>query len=198
MAQVRAANRAREILEETSSVLTRLSDQCTEEIAHAASFLVEAYQANGKVLVFGNGGSASDALHIQGELGNRFLMDRRPLGCLALVGGPALLTAIANDVSYEEVFSRQVEALAKPEDVVIGISTSGTSKNVLEGLKAARTIGCRTIGLTGGTGGDFSSLVDLCLTVPSSSTPRIQEGHITIAHIICELVEQELFGSPGV
>jgi D-sedoheptulose 7-phosphate isomerase len=188
--------RAQEILEETLAVLRASKEGLPAAVARAAGHIIESYGKGGKLLVFGNGGSASDALHLQGELTNRFLFDRKGLPCLALVAGAALITAIANDSSYDEVFSRQVETLARPEDVVIGISTSGRSPNVLRGIQAGKEARAFTIALTGKGPNELASLVDLALCAPSTSTPRIQEVHISLIHILCELIERELFPAP--
>jgi len=142
----------------------------------------------------GNGGSAGDAQHLAAEIVGRFKLERRGLPAIALTTDSSILTAIGNDYGFEQVFRRQVEALAAPGDVVIGISTSGNSPNVLAALTLAREIGCRTIGLLGRDGGTILPVVDLDLTVPSQDTPRIQEGHITMIHILCDLVERRLFG----
>ena len=163
-------------------------------VAQAANWIVESYRKRGKVLLFGNGGSAADAQHIAAELGGRFYLDRAPLPALALHSNTSLLTAIGNDSSFSEIFSRQVQALAVAGDVAIGISTSGNSENVIAGIQAARAKDARTVGLTGSSGGRLQSTVDCCISVPSADTPRIQEAHILIGHIICELVENCIFG----
>ena len=155
----------------------------------AIDLLIERLQAGNKLLVCGNGGSAADAMHICAELVGRFLRNRRPLPAIALNANQAILTALSNDYSFESVFSRQVEALANPGDVVWGISTSGNSKNVLEALRMARKLKARTIALTGETGGAIAEHADVLLAVPLSSTPRIQEVHVVTYHIICEAVE---------
>jgi len=151
-----------------------------------------AYRAGGKVVLCGNGGSAADAQHIAAELVGRFLLERRALPALALTTNTSSLTAIANDKNYEDVFRRQVEALVDGKDVVIGISTSGNSANVIKAMEEAKKKGARTIALTGRGGSKLAEAADLTITVPSDSTPRIQEAHITIGHIICELVEKEI------
>ena len=161
-------------------------------IAQAAEWIVETYRNRGKVLLFGNGGSAADAQHIAAELCGRFYLDRAPLPALALHSNASLLTAIGNDISFDEIFARQVQALAVAGDLAIGISTSGKSENVIRGIMAAKSRGSRTVGLTGSTGGRLKELVDCCICVPSADTPRIQEVHILIGHIICELVEAQM------
>lgn len=156
--------------------------------------IIEAYRNRKKLILFGNGGSAADAQHIAAELVNRFGLERMALPAIALTTDTSILTSIANDYDYSKVFARQAEALAEQGDVVIGISTSGTSLSVIKGIEAAREKGAKTIGLTGKNGGKLAKIVDLVLKVPSNDTPRIQEAHITILHIICHLVERELFG----
>jgi D-sedoheptulose 7-phosphate isomerase len=155
--------------------------------------LVDAFRQGHKVLIFGNGGSAADAQHVAAELVNRFLLDRQALPAIALTTNTSILTSVANDMAFEQLFARQVRALASPGDVVVGISTSGSSPNVLEGIAAARELGAWTVGFTGQTGGALKALVDLCFCAPSDRTPRIQEAHITAWHAVCEAVERELF-----
>ncbi len=162
------------------------------QISQAVDLLVQRFSAGNKLLVCGNGGSAADAMHICGELVGRFFKERPGLPAIALNTDPAVLTAWANDYSYGTVFSRQVEALAKPGDVVWGISTSGNSGNVVAALKAAREKGASTIALTGQSGGAMAEYADILLAVPLSVTPRIQEAHAVTYHIICETVEAEL------
>jgi D-sedoheptulose 7-phosphate isomerase len=163
-------------------------------IAEVAGIFVEVFRGGKKLLVMGNGGSAADAQHLAAELVGRFRRERKALPAIALSTDTSILTAIGNDYGFESVFRRQVEALAVEGDVVVGISTSGSSPNVLSALRRAREMGCRTIGLLGRDGGAIKRLVDTDLTILGQDTPRIQEAHITIIHILCELVEQELFG----
>jgi D-sedoheptulose 7-phosphate isomerase len=160
-----------------------------DKIQRAIDLLIERFTAGNKLLVCGNGGSAADAMHICAELVGRFLRDRRPLAAIALNTDQSILTALSNDYCYESVFSRQVEALAKPGDVVWGISTSGNSKNVVEALRTAHTLGAWTIGLTGESGGAMAEHADVLLAVPLLATPRIQEIHVVTYHVICEAVE---------
>lgn len=162
-------------------------------LADMTSRLVEAFKRSGKLLVMGNGGSAADAQHFAAEIVGRFKMERKALPAIALSTDTSILTAIGNDYGYDAVFRRQIEALACSGDVVVGISTSGNSPNVLNALELARERGCCTIGLLGKDGGSIKDMCDLALVVPSSDTPRIQEGHITIIHIVCDLVEKALF-----
>ena len=161
-------------------------------IGDCARLLAEALRQGKKVLIMGNGGSAADAQHFAAEMVGRFLRNRPALPAIALTTDTSILTAVGNDFGYDEVFKRQVEALAHPGDVVFGISTSGHSNNVFHALTAANKIGCRTVGLLGRQGGNIGGIVDLNLTVPAEETPHIQEAHITILHILCSLVEQEL------
>jgi D-sedoheptulose 7-phosphate isomerase len=165
------------------------------QISRAVDLIVERLSAGNKLLVCGNGGSAADAIHISAELVGRFFLERRALPAIALNANPAVLTAWSNDYSYDTVFSRQVEALAKAGDIVWGISTSGNSKNVVAALKTAREFGASTLALTGQGGGAMAEYADLLLAVPLSVTPRIQEVHAVTYHIICEAVEAELYNS---
>ena len=162
-------------------------------IASMASMLVEAFNNGNKLLAMGNGGSAADAQHFVAEMVGRFKLERAALPAIALSTDTSILTAIGNDYGFDAVFSRQVEAHAVAGDVALGISTSGNSPNVLKALQLARDRGCRTIGLLGKDGGSIKLACDLALVIPSSDTPRIQEGHITIIHIVCDLVERALF-----
>ena len=166
-------------------------------VAKVSEVLVNALKQGNKALLFGNGGSAADAQHIAAELVGRFAFDRPALPALALSVNSSCVTAIGNDYGFDRVFSRQLEALARPGDVAIGISTSGNSSNVLNGMSTARKMSLHTIALTGGTGGNLQGSVDHCICVPSNETPRIQECHILIGHIIAELVEREIFHEQG-
>lgn len=178
---------------ESASVIAALDDPpCLAAVTRAAALVSGSLRAGGKLLAFGNGGSAADATHIVAELVGRFLVERRALPGLSLSDNASAVTAIANDYGYERVFARQVEAHGVEGDVVLGISTSGRSPNVLEGLAAARELGLSTVGLTGANGGPLRAAVDVCIEVPSAATPRIQEAHTVVAHILCELVERDL------
>lgn len=153
-------------------------------------------EAGGKLLIFGNGGSAADAQHLAAEFVNRYLIDRRPLSALALTTDSSALTAIANDFSFEQIFSKQIEALGRKEDLALGISTSGNSANVLRAMEAAQKIGMQRAALTGGLerpGGRLAPLCNIVLNVPSDDTPHIQETHLFIEHLLCELVERQMF-----
>ena len=163
-------------------------------IDEIARLIIEAYRSGKKVVLFGNGGSAADAQHIAAELAGKYDMDRKPLPAEALTVNTSTLTAIGNDYGFEKIFARQVEALGNPGDIAIAISTSGNSPNVIEGVRAAKKKGMITIGLTGADGGQLKNEVHYCICVPSKDTPRIQEAHIMIGHILCELIERALFG----
>lgn len=160
--------------------------------------VVEAFQSNNKLLVFGNGGSACDTQHFVGEFVNRFCHDRRPLPAIALTADMSILTSTANDYSYDDVFDRQLRALGKEGDIAIGISTSGNSENVIKALKSAKELKLTTVGLTGNDGGKVGPLVDYHLNVGLGKTPRIQETHIVILHLIAEMVDKMLFDLPFV
>src|SRR6267378_8037856 len=162
-------------------------------IAKISEILIDALQKGNKALLFGNGGSAADAQHIAAELVGRFAFDRPALPALALSVNTSSVTAIGNDYGFDQVFSRQLEALAHTDDVAIGISTSGNSPNVVRAISMAKKMGLHTIALAGRTGGNLRKAVDHCICVPSNDTPRIQECHILIGHIISELIEKELF-----
>lgn len=162
-------------------------------VAQAADVMIESLRGGGKVMTFGNGGSAADAQHIAAELVNRLTDQRPPIPAISLTTDTSILTSIANDSSFDELFERQVRALGRRGDVALAISTSGNSPNVVKAVEAAREMGIRSIGLTGRDGGRLGGLVDVALIVESDSTQRIQETHITIGHILCELIEQALF-----
>lgn len=163
-------------------------------IEKAAKAIIDSFKAGKKLLVFGNGGSASDSQHIAAELVGRFKMERKALPAIALTANTSILTAIANDYGYDVVFSRQIEALGVQGDVALGLSTSGNSKNVIEAMKKARSIGMKVIALLGPDGGSMKKEADISIAVATKDTPRVQESHILIAHIICALVEDGMFG----
>jgi D-sedoheptulose 7-phosphate isomerase len=163
------------------------------QIEQAAQLMIEALRAGRKIIFFGNGGSAADSQHLAAELIGRYRKERRSLPAIALTTDTSILTAIGNDYGFELVFARQIEGLAEKNDVAFGLSTSGNSRNVIEGMRTARERGLKTIGLLGGDGGKIGKLVDLAIIVGSRATPRIQECHITIGHILCSLIEHELF-----
>ncbi|MBI3302401.1 MAG: SIS domain-containing protein [Deltaproteobacteria bacterium] len=167
-----------------------------EALSRATEEVVRALKAGGKILLFGNGGSAADAQHIAAEFVNRYLIERPPLPAIALTTDTSALTSIANDYGVAELFAKQIRALGRAGDVAIAISTSGNSANVLRALEVCRELHIHTIGLTGGKGGAMAGMVDHLLCVSSTSvTPRIQEAHILIGHVICELADQMLFGA---
>ena len=173
---------------------TFLAEQAAD-LERAIDLVADAFSSGHKVLLFGNGGSAADAQHIAAEWTGRFLRERRPMAAIALTTDTSALTAIGNDYGYDEVFARQVRALGARGDVAIAISTSGKSPNVLRAVEAARALDMRVIGLTGGDGGTLAGAVDVSLRVSASTlSPRIQETHILIGHVICELVDRRLFG----
>ncbi len=189
-----------------SLVDLRLHESCTLQqqlaqdaefkrlLAAAADAMALALRHSGKILFFGNGGSAADAQHLAAELTGRFRRERRGLAALALTTNTSALTAIGNDYEFDMVFERLIDALGNAGDVAVAISTSGNSRNVLRAVKAADQKGMVTIGLTGRTGGELKGAVDYCLCMPSDDTPRVQEGHILAGHILCEMVEEALFG----
>src|SRR5262249_42259799 len=170
----------------------RFFEQSSRDIARAARMIIESMRAGGKLLIFGNGGSAADAQHIAAELALKMGRERGALPALALTPDTSLLTAISNDRSFDFVFARQIQALGRKGDIALTISTSGNSPNVIEAVKQARAMQIETIGLLGAGGGKVAALVDLALVVPHNDTPRIQEVHIAASHIICQLVEDEL------
>jgi len=176
-------------LRESADLKLVFAKQATKEVIKAVNIIEKSLKSSGKILIFGNGGSAADAQHIAAEFVNRYLKERNALPAIALTTDTSILTSIGNDSSFENIFSRQIEALGKKGDVAWGLSTSGRSKNIVKALSIAKSIGLKTIGFTGSDGGEIKKLVDCNINVPSMSTPRIQELHITIGHIICELIE---------
>jgi D-sedoheptulose 7-phosphate isomerase len=189
------AARVEEIFRESSEVHARAARALPEGIARAAALVVDALRSGSKVLLCGNGGSAADAQHIAAELAGRLRRERAGLPAVALTVNPSVLTAVSNDYGYQAVFARQVEALGREGDVLIGISTSGGSANVVEALAEAGRRGMVTIGLVGEGGGPMKEHCDVAIHAPSSDTQRVQEIHIVIGHAICEIVESELFGT---
>lgn len=181
-------------IEESIRVKESLCKSELENIEKAAKTIVNSLKEGGKLIVFGNGGSAADSQHIAAELVGRFKKERRPLGAIALTTNTSTISALANDYGYDVTFSRQLEALADKRDAVLAISTSGNSKNVIEAVKKAKLLGLATVGLIGGDGGALRKESDISIVVGSKDTARIQESHIMIGHIICELIEEELFG----
>jgi D-sedoheptulose 7-phosphate isomerase len=181
-------------LTDSAYVKSLMAEETVSSIVDAVDLVIKALRRGGKILLFGNGGSAADAQHIACELIGKFKKVRSSQPAIALTTDTSVLTSVANDFGYEFIFSRQIEAIASSEDVVIAISTSGNSPNVLEGIKAARDKGCKTIALTGRSGGKLAQIVDIPIRIPSNETARIQEAHITVGHIICAMVEKAFFG----
>ena len=179
-------------IEKSIETKERLFRDCLDEIIEMAHVMASALGNGRKVVFFGNGGSAADAQHISAELVGKFKTIRPPLRALALTTNNSILTAIGNDFGFDDIFTRQVQATLERGDVAIGISTSGRSRNVINGIQEARRIGATTIALTGGGGGELASLCDHKVVVPSNDTQRIQECHIMIGHIVCELIDESL------
>lgn len=167
--------------------------QLKNEILDFCNVVIEALNRGNKIIFCGNGGSAADAQHLTAEFTGRFFLERRPLPAIALNTNVSAITAIGNDYGYDEIFLRQTQALAQSGDVLVGISTSGNSKNIVKSFEYASSIGVTTVAFTGRTGGKMKELADILLNIPSDCTPRVQEAHITIGHIMCEIVEQALF-----
>jgi D-sedoheptulose 7-phosphate isomerase len=180
--------------EESAAMIRRTREHLAGRIEQAVEIIRKSLQAGNAVYIFGNGGSASDAQHITGELVGRFQAERKALKAFALVGNASVLTCIGNDYGYDRVFSRQLEAMASAGDVAVGLTTSGNSPNVLLALELARKIGMKTVVFTGSGGGKCAALADVLLDVPSTHTARIQEAHAVIYHTICQLVEQFFVG----
>ena len=180
-------------IEEHQATMTSLrTSGALDAAVTAADAVSDAVRAGGKLILFGNGGSAADAMHLAAEFLGRFLLERRPLPALALADNHSAVTAIGNDYAYEQVFSRQVLALGRPGDVAVGLSTSGGSANVAAALRAARDHGLLTIAFTGADGGIVADAADIVIAIPSRQTPRIQEAHLMLGHLICEAVEQAI------
>ncbi|MCM8783039.1 MAG: D-sedoheptulose 7-phosphate isomerase [Candidatus Omnitrophica bacterium] len=180
----------KELIKESIHVKELLLETQVHNIQKVANVIISSVKKGGKVIVFGNGGSAADSQHIVAELVGRFRKEKIPLPAIALTTNTSILTALANDYGYETVFSKQIEAIGSKKDVVIGISTSGKAKNVINAVVTARKLGIRTISFTGKKGIHFAKLTDISIVVPSENTARIQEAHITIGHIICQLIEE--------
>jgi len=178
---------------ESAEVKNRFLKENLSRLLDVIKLISLCFEAGNKLFFFGNGGSAADAQHLAAEFVNRYIMDRPPLPAIALTTDTSILTSVSNDFSFSEVFAKQLKALGKEGDVAVGISTSGTSPNIIKALEVAKEMGMKTIALTGNDGGSLVKIADVSLVVPSSSTPRIQEVHILIGHILCELVEHYLF-----
>jgi D-sedoheptulose 7-phosphate isomerase len=190
------AERLRESIEVKQAIL---KDNCVMEMIQAiAEVCVQTLRSGGKLIFFGNGGSAADAQHLVAELVGRYLVERQALAAVALTTNTSCLTAIGNDYSYDEVFSRQIEAIGRKGDIAVGISTSGNSQNVIRAIRTAKERSLVTVGMTGGDGGKLRGEVDYCLCVPSSQTPRVQEAHILLGHIVCEIIEENFAGARNI
>ena len=179
---------------DSANVKQQFAREHADRIVEVAALLAGAFREGHKVLLFGNGGSATDAAHIAAEFVGRYKRERMPLAAIALATDIAAITCIANDYGYDELFARQIRAHGRKGDIAIAISTSGNSANVLKGVAAARECGLITVGWTGGTGGQLAALVEYPFVVPSPVTARIQESHITLGHVLCELAEDQLLG----
>lgn len=186
-------NIVRKRFKESAEVKTRFLKESLPLLLEVIKVISHCFEGGNKLFFFGNGGSAADAQHLAAEFVNRYIMDRPPLPAIALTTDASILTSISNDFSFNEVFAKQLKALGKEGDMAIGISTSGTSPNIVRAFEVAKEMGMKTIALTGNEGGALIKVADHALIVPSSSTPRIQEAHILIGHLLCELVEHYLF-----
>ncbi len=186
---------ARATLREAGRSLARLERACGRAVAEAAEVAIASLEAGGTIYFCGNGGSAADSQHLAAELSGRYLFDRPPLASIALGANKSAMTAIGNDYGFDQVFSRELEGLGIPGDVLVAITTSGGSANVRKAVQVARRLGMTVIGFTGRKGAAFAATCDVALVTPSDSTPRVQEGHITMGHTLCELIERALFGS---
>ena len=178
---------------ESSEVKTRFLKENLPRLLEAINLISHAFEAGNKLFFFGNGGSAADAQHLAAEFVNRYIMDRPPLPAIALTTDTSILTSVSNDFTFNEVFSKQLRALGREGDIALGLSTSGSSPNVVKGFEVAKEIGMKTVAFTGNDGGPLARMADVSLVVPSTSTPRIQETHILVGHILCEMIEHQLF-----
>jgi D-sedoheptulose 7-phosphate isomerase len=178
---------------ESSEVKSRFLRENLPKLLDVIRLISHTFEAGNKLFFFGNGGSAADAQHLAAEFVNRYVMDRPPLPAIALTTDASVLTSVSNDFAFNEIFAKQIRALGKERDVAIGITTSGNSPNVVKAFEVAKEMGIKTIALTGNDGGIIGKMADFPLIVPSTSTPRIQEAHILIGHILCEMVEHYLF-----
>ena len=178
---------------ESAEVKARFLKENLPKLLESIKLVSHAFEAGNKLFFFGNGGSAADAQHIVAEFVNRYIMDRPPLPAIALTTDTSVLTSVSNDMAFIDIFSRQIKALGKEGDVAVGISTSGNSANVIQAFEVAKEMGMRTIAFTGNDGGILAKLADIALIVSSNSTPRIQETHILVGHLLCEMVEHHLF-----
>jgi D-sedoheptulose 7-phosphate isomerase len=181
-------------IEGSITVKEKLLKESVDQINTIANIMIKAYKKEKKILWCGNGGSAADAQHLACELVSKFYLERKPIRSIALSTNTSIITAIGNDYQYDQIFQRQVEALAEKEDILVGITTSGTSKNIINAFKTANELGVTTVALTGNHIEALQDYADYILAIPSNSTPRIQEAHIMIGHILCYLIEQTLYG----
>jgi len=184
------------IFRESIQIKEAFLNENLSRLVKVVDAVTAALKSGNKILLFGNGGSAADAQHIAAEFVNRFMIERPPLPAIALTTDTSIITSIANDYDFSEVFSKQIRAIGQPGDVAWGLSTSGTSPNVIKALETAKKLEMTTVGLTGRDGGQIARIVDYSLIVPSNSTPRVQEVHVTIGHVICEMVDFRLFQRP--
>lgn len=182
-------NLVKQIFDDSIKIKEKTAECCSDSIIEAVNLIVRSIRKGGKLILFGNGGSAADSQHVAAELIGRFKKERKALAAVALTTNTSIMTALGNDYDFDIIFKRQIEGIASKGDVAFGISTSGNSKNVILGIEAAKKMGLVTITLTGNSGGKLAKLSDVSIVVPSADTPRIQESHICISHIICELVE---------
>jgi len=180
------------IFRKSAEIELRFAEDNAARIEQVVDVIVKTFAEGGKILVFGNGGSAADAQHIAAEFVNRYMLDRNPLPAIALTTDSSILTSVSNDISFDEIFARQIAALGKKGDIAWGITTSGKSRNIARAFETARELGLITLGITGQDGGAVAAMVDYNLNVASDLTPRIQETHLTLAHVICELVEKRI------
>ena len=178
---------------ESGEVKARFLKENLSKMLEVIKLVSQSFEGGSKLLLFGNGGSAADAQHIAAEFVNRYIIERPPLPAIALTTDTSILTSVSNDSSFNEIFSKQIKALGKEGDVAVGISTSGNSQNMVKAFEVAKEMGIKTVALTGNDGGTMAKIADVSLVVPSGSTPRIQETHILIGHILCEMVEHQLF-----
>lgn len=183
----------RKRIEETETVKRQFLQESLSQLTSIIKLIADALETGNKLLLFGNGGSAAQAQHLAAEFVNRFLMDRPPLPAMALSADTSILTSIGNDYSFSEIFSKQIVALGREGDIAIGISTSGNSANVIRAIEVAKEMGLETVALTGNDGGDLAKVANHSLIVPSSNTPCIQEVHMAVVHILCEMVEAQIF-----
>jgi len=186
------------IFKESSQLKESFVNDNLSNIVRVVNVMTAALKAGNKVLIFGNGGSAADAQHLAAEFVNRFMIERPPLPAIALSTDTSIITSIGNDYDFSEIFSKQIRALGQSGDIAWGISTSGRSKNVFKGLEQAKKMGLITLALTGKDGGDIAGIVDYNLNVASDSTPRIQEVHITVGHVLCQMIDLKLFQRPDI